>query len=393
MKPFAVLTALALLLMSCKKEQGSSNNNNNNNNNNSSGSPYLKVSGRYLTDANSTNILMRGVNVDTYKEGWQNDVDNVAAAVAKTKANVVRLAWWTHINGSPEPQTGTTYYSANDLDHAITVFASQGILPIVMLHDLTGKNDPQQFQNIITAFWTNPAVISVINKHQNHLVINIANEWGANYFTNQNNYSQNDITTYIDTYKTAITAIRNAGIKVPLMIDAYGFGDREEIFTSDSYGQNVSNGQYLLNEDPLHNLMFSVHTYYWENDWQTNQPTVDPTSRLNNIINSGLPFVIGEMGNILPDGSAATGYADFLTKANNMNISYLAWAWYNDGTTDQTGTAPYEMNITVNNIPQGDGVTLPASANDNSWGYNILNATGYGINTALPATQKISFPN
>ncbi|MBS1947236.1 MAG: cellulase family glycosylhydrolase [Bacteroidetes bacterium] len=389
MKIFPLFAFSALLLFACKKEQGGNGNGGDNNNSSS----YLKISGRYLKDANGADVFMRGVNVDAYKEGWENDVDDVAAAVAKTKANVVRLAWWTHINGSPEPQAGTTYYTPNDLDHAITAFAGLGILPILMLHDLTGKNDPQQFQNIITAFWTSPSIVSVITKHQNHLVINMANEWGANYFTNQNNYSQNDITTYIDTYKTAITAIRNAGIKVPLVIDAYGYGDREEIFTSGSYGQNVSNGQHLLNQDPLHNLIFSVHAYYWENDWQTNQPTVDPTPRLNSIANSGLPFVIGEMGNILPDGSAGTGYADFLTKANNLGIGYLAWAWYNDGTTDQTGTAPYAMNITINNKPQGDGVTIPSSPNDNSWGYNILNANGYGINTALPATKKIAFPN
>src|ERR1700749_3489164 len=64
---------------------------------------YLQVKGRYLTDANGDNALLRGVNVDTYKEGWDDDVDAVATAVATTKANVVRLAWWSHIAGSPEP--------------------------------------------------------------------------------------------------------------------------------------------------------------------------------------------------------------------------------------------------------------------------------------------------
>ncbi len=353
---------------------------------------YLQVKGRNLTDANGNPVLLRGVNVDTYKDGWADDVSAVAAAVASTKANVVRLGWYSHISGSPEPQTGTTFYTADDLDRAITAFANQGILSIVMLHDLTGDDDVAQFQQIITAFWTEPAVVAVINKHQTHLVVNLANEWGANYSTNGNNYSQNDVNTFINTYTSAIAAIRNAGVKVPLMIDAYGFGDREDVFTSNSYGQGTSNGQYLLSQDPLHNLLFGIHTYYWENDGQST-PTVDPTSRLQAVINSGLPFVIGEMGNILPDGSAPTGYADLLTKANGLGIGYLAWEWYNDGTTDETGTAPYDMNMTINNKPQGDGVTVPTSPSQNSWGYNMLNGTGYGINTASPGTQKIVFPD
>ncbi|MCB9034494.1 MAG: cellulase family glycosylhydrolase [Chitinophagales bacterium] len=351
----------------------------------------LRVKGRFLTDSNGNNVILRGVNVPAYKEGWSNDIEQVANAVASTKANVVRLAWWTHITGSPEPQTGTTYYTANDLDRAITTYVNKGILPIIMLHDLTGKADAMQFQNIITAFWTRNDIVAVLKKHQGHLIINIANEWGANWNTNQNNYSQNDINTFINTYKTAITAIRNKGIAVPLMIDAYGYADRAEIFTSSSYGQSVSNGQYLLDFDPQHNLLFSVHTYYWKWDWQTNLCNLDPTNRLNGLVNSGLPFVIGEMGNILPDGSTTTGYADLLTKANSKSIGYLAWSWYNDGTNDHTGTAPNRMNITLNNNGYGDGITIPSSTSANTWGYNILNGSGYGINTATPTTTKINF--
>lgn len=353
----------------------------------------LRVKGRFLTDSNGNSVMLRGVNVPAFKEGWDNDIEQVATAVASTKANVVRLAWWTHIAGSPEPQTGTTYYTANDLDRAITTYVNKGILPIIMLHDLTGKADSTQFKNIITNFWTRADIIAVIKKHQKHIVINIANEWGPNWNTNQNNYSQNDINLFINTYKSAITAIRNKGINVPLMIDAYGYADREEIFTSSSYGQSVSNGKYLIDFDPQHNLLFGIHTYYWKWDWQSNQPSIDPINRLNAIVNSGLPFVIGEMGNILPDGSSTTGYADLLSKANNKSIGYLAWSWYNDGTTDHTGTAPNRMNITLNNNGYGDGITIPNATSTNTWGYNILNGGGYGINVALPETKKIAFRN
>jgi mannan endo-1,4-beta-mannosidase len=335
--------------------------------------------------------MLRGVNLPPYKEGWQDDIARVSAAVASTKANAVRLVWWTHIAGTPEPQTGTTYYKASNLDRAITAFSSKGILPIVTLHDLTGKNDPVQFKNIITNFWTRADIVTVLKKHQAHLVINIANEWGPNWFTNQGYDSKADVTNFINTYKTAIAAIRAKGINVPLMIDADQYGNNERIFIDKSYGQSVSNGQYLLNIDPKHNLLFSVHTYEWEYDYNTDTPeSVDPSPKLDSMANSKLPFVIGEMGNLMPDGHAFSGYADLLTKANNNNISYFAWDWYNDGT--DTTLSPYRMNITMNGqYREGDGFTLPANRSQNPWGWDILNADGYGINTAIPLTMPVQF--
>jgi mannan endo-1,4-beta-mannosidase len=335
--------------------------------------------------------MLRGVNLPPYKEGWQDDIARVSASVATTKTNAVRLVWWTHIAGSPEPQTGTTYYKASDLDRAITAFSSKGILPILTLHDLTGKNDPAQFKKIITAFWTRADIVTVLKKHQSHLVVNIANEWGPNWFTNQGRDSKTDVTNFINTYKTAIAAIRAKGINVPLMIDTNQYGSNEKIFIDKTYGQPVSNGQYLINTDPKHNLMFSVHTYEWKYDYNTGTAeSVDPSPRLDSMANSKLPFVIGEMGNLMPDGKAFSGYADLLTKANNNNIGYFAWGWYNDGT--DTTLSPFRMNITMNGqYREGDGYTLPVGRAVNPWGWDILNGEGYGINSAIPMTNLVNF--
>jgi hypothetical protein len=105
--------------------------------------------------------------------------------------------------------------------------------------------------------------------------------------------------------------------------------------------------------------------------------------------------VIGEEGNLLPDGSVVTNYAGLLGKANADSIGYMAWSWYNDGTGDQTGTAPFWMNMTIgttqNGSPggTGDGVTIPTSPAQNAWGYYMLNDANYGINATN--TQKIAF--
>src|ERR1035437_3845580 len=70
----------------------------------------LKVVGRFLQDVHGNNILMRGVNVPVYKSGWADDLDTVAAAIALTKTNVVRLEWWA------VPPGGAPEYTVANLD-------------------------------------------------------------------------------------------------------------------------------------------------------------------------------------------------------------------------------------------------------------------------------------
>jgi len=370
----------------------------------------LKVAGSDLLDQDGNAIMIRGINVDTYFEGYNNDIDAVSNAIdTKTKANAVRLAWWTKNLASPEPQINTTYFTPTNLDRAITKFKEKNIISVLMLHDLTGPRlvDPwngnrknvsgSDFDNIITGFWTSAPIVAILKNHQSHIIINIANEWGSNYYTNGGTDNDTDIKTYIDTYVKAIKAIRNVGINAPIMIDANQFGDNEQILTSNSYGGKinnviVSNGKYLLNVDPLQNILFSVHTYEWKFNYATNQPDIDPTGRLNTLKQSGLTFVIGEMANIIASGKYETGYADFLTKTNQKGISYFAWDWYNDGTDDGTETqaAPQRMNITMGNDKRGDGVTLPVSRTENKWGYDIIYDTNFGINASLPLTRRVT---
>ena len=116
-----------------------------------------------------------------------------------------------------------------NFDRAIQKFYDLGILPIIELHDLTFQyghddklgpnsdgNDRAIFANIITAFWTRPDILAILVKHQDHLVINLANEWGSSFYSDATPTTANFIANYTD----AITAMRNAGIVAPLMIDA-----------------------------------------------------------------------------------------------------------------------------------------------------------------------------
>jgi mannan endo-1,4-beta-mannosidase len=343
----------------------------------------LTVVGRFLQDTHGNKIMMRGVNLPVYKSGYLDDLDDVAAAIALTKTNVVRLEWWA---GAPWWVPGATLpseYTVANLDRAIQKFYDLGIIPVIELHDLTYQygtddlpgganpqgNDRALFASTITAFWTRADVLAVLKKHQDHLVINIANEWGSSLYSD----ATATTTNFILNYTNAITAMRTAGIIAPLMVDApKGF----------EYQFLLDNGQALLDADPQHNTMLSTHTYWAFTDPAYTDAGVNTI--LDNVMNSGLPVVLGEVSsnaytNIPCD---PIRYQNLLTRANTNGIGYLFWAWYEDGQCGQ------DMNITVGPPPDGLGVTLPTLA---GYGYDALYDSHFGIDAALPATSKADF--
>jgi mannan endo-1,4-beta-mannosidase len=330
----------------------------------------LKVVGRFLQDANGNNTMIRGVNIPVYKSGWADDLDQVAAAVATTKTNVVRLEWWAN------PPAGTNQYTVANLDRALQKYADLGIVPMIELHDLTfvyghnakaglpnsDGNDRAIFAATITQFFTRSDVLAILLKHQNHLLINFANEWGSSTYSDGTSTAAN----FIANYTTAITAMRAAGITAPLIVDAPQGSEYQFI---------LDNGQAILNADLQKNTLLSIHAYWAASSFTA----VQVNGILDSIKNSGLPIILGEVSsnawtNIQCD---PVNYGNLLTKANTNVTGYLIWAWYEDGTC---GTA---MNISI------DGSIILTAANP-GFGYDALNSAGYGINTAVPATTKIA---
>ena len=334
----------------------------------------LKVVGRFLQDAHGNDIMMRGVNLPVYKSGWWDDpdaFDAVAKAIDSTKANVVRLEWWAN------PPAGSVY-SVQNLDLALEKFYKLGIIPVVMLYDLTWKgNDRVRFDNTITAYWTNPDVVAVLKKHQDHLVINIANEWGSSLYDGDPATAAVAADNFIQNYKDSIKQIREAGIIAPLMVDAP---------SGIEYPFLLEHGQALLDADPLQNTLLSAHAYWPASDPRYGDPKM--LEILDTIKNSKLPIVLGEVSSkAISDFSDCdpVHYVNLLKRANQNQIGYLFWAWYEDG---QCGP---DMNITVdpNGDPRGDGVTLPTAAG--TFGYDALYHPDFGISAPALATRRADF--
>jgi len=259
--------------------------------------PGFRVVGRHLYDRFGEKVVLYGPNKMIY---WM-DVDGVPsyAEMEKTGANVVRIQWL---------MDGT----AAQLDTAITNCINNHMIPMIELHDRTcGAFDVQP----LVDYWTRSDIVSVIQKHEEYLLVNIGNEVGTNVSDSE----------FRSTYRSAVNQMRSAGIHVPLIIDADGCG--KDIDTIQA------NGPYLIDEDPDHNLMFSVHMW-WPYAWGYTDQTV--RDEIHESVNMGLPLIIGEFGNKWDDSAGGDiPYQTIIQEAYDHQVGYLPWSW-GPGNSPQT---------------------------------------------------------
>lgn len=257
----------------------------------------IHVEGNKIYSACGEEIVMRGVNEMFI---WSQDRTGVTTLpeIAKTGANTVRLVWTT--DGVP-----------SELDALIGNCLANDMIPVPELHDATG--DFTQFQKLLD-YWKRPEVLAIIQKYKEWIVVNIGNEVGSGAETNEQ---------WEAYYEDAITQLRDAGIDAPLMIDCGNYGSNEDYF--------LSKGNNLLEHDPLHNLIFSVHTYWINPD--SDQGRMD---RLDNLISEAktknLPFIIGEGPQKAASPWSTYCEVDFpylylLERCQEEGIGWLAWSW------------------------------------------------------------------
>jgi mannan endo-1,4-beta-mannosidase len=183
---------------------------------------------------------------------------------------------------------------------------------MVELHDATG--DFSRLDDL-TAYWTRPAIVNIVNAHSQYLLVNIGNEVGDDQVgTNQ----------FIAGYTNSIQAIRNAGIHTPLVIDAPDFGKNLDVLNAAAAS--------LLAADPDHNLIFSVHLYWGIADG-ANAAFI--ANALDAAVAQNYPLIVGEYsrfgafnGN---DSICAAGgeidYKTILDQTQRLGIGWYAWEW------------------------------------------------------------------
>ena len=259
--------------------------------------PGFYVQGRFLYDSCGEKVILRGVanpniwfqtnGVPQYKE------------IEKTGANVVRIVW---------SSTG----SAVQLETAIANCVGFSMIPMIENHDATG--DWSRLGAVVD-YWCRQDILQVIRKHEKYLLLNIANECGDGSVSNM---------VFKTGYEAAVNKMRGAGIHVPLVIDASGWGQNINILQSQ--------GPALIEADPDHNLLFSVHMW-WPRMYGYKES--DIAREIEESANMGLPLIVGEFSQMHGSCEEKTitannsiAYLAVIRECQLHETGYIAWSWF-----------------------------------------------------------------
>lgn len=266
------------------------------------------VHGTQIRDTNGNPVLLRGVNKMSVFDDDDPDGSTSFPQIAQTHANTVRIVWAIRPSlGKKGPKT-----DPDTLKALIENAVASHLLPMVELHDATGNWGRL---GDLVAYWTQPQIVDIIQQHQAHLLVNIGNEVGNDRIGDD---------TFVAGYTKAVQAMRCAGIHTPLVIDAPDWGKNLDVLNDTA--------ATLLQADPDHNLIFSVHLYWGIADG-ANAAFI--TNALTAAHNANYPLIVGEFSkygayNGNQSICAAGGeidYATILSVTQSLNIGWYAWEW------------------------------------------------------------------
>lgn len=294
--------------------------------------PTITVNGRYIIGNCGDTLVLKGVNYAAYNWGYspnQLRIDQIALS----GANVVRIPWYAASN---QPLYSDYAY----LDSAISKCIQYDMIPVIDLHDQTCQNSHGATIELAN-FFTDPAILSIIQKHKHSLIVNPVNE---SLYVNWTGNAPQATQQYLSTYTTIITNLRQAGIDVPLMIDGPDCGTNLDVL--------ANTGPALLAADPLHNLIFSAHAYWYA---YANNDSATYLAKINNAMSVGIPFIFGEVANLQDDVTLCQytlNYKPLLSICESKKIGWIAWSWDNDGCSQRqvTTAGNYNSLTTYGNV-------------------------------------------
>ncbi len=308
----------------------------------------LYVAGNKIYDPCGQHFIPRGINYPVLDD-WDfpanmNNGNEQSAEIIKANPNIVRIAWYNDYGQPTRPA-----FTLTDLDSVISRFSRNGIVCVINIMDVTCSNDYNAFANRVANWWVQPQVVALIKKHQGMVMANIANEFGhVNWAGNQVAALQ----TWKDNYKDMIIAMRNAGIKVPIMIDAPDCGT--------SIDRLLATGAEFQNHDPLHNVICSAHAYWGLDDSAT------VAGKVQQAANAAFPVILGEIANFQTDAQPCQyniQYTSILRAAQSAQVGWMAWCWYKD------------------HCPSRQMTTDGKIANLSAYGQVIVNHADWGLAT------------
>jgi mannan endo-1,4-beta-mannosidase len=258
--------------------------------------PGFFVHDRFLFSKDNEKVILRGIN---HMFVWTDREGKSISEIAKTGANVVRIVW--NMQGK-----------VSDLDNIIHECIANNMIPMPELHDASGHWGKL---NDLMSFWLREETLQMILNHQEYLILNIGNEIGA---------TEIDGEEFFESYQALIVKMRASGIRVPLVIDA------------DDWGKSTKNimeqGPRLIQADPEHNLLFSIHMWWpteTHDPQKTGYKTVEDriTGELEKSVNLSIPLIIGEFAPVAVNDLKHIPYKHIIAEAERLDIGWLAWSW------------------------------------------------------------------
>lgn len=126
---------------------------------------------------------------------------------------------------------------------------------------------------------------------------------------------------------------RATGVTLPLVIDAPQWGQDIDML------QAV--GPALVEADPSHNLLFSVHM------WWTDASGSRVRTELQQSVDMDLPLIVGEFAQhaVYLCDQSPFAYTVLLEEAQRHEIGWLAWSWGSVGNSDCANQGSFDMTV------------------------------------------------
>lgn len=343
----------------------------------------LKPTGTFRTAKNRLKdpcgnvVVLKGVNKMTIFDGSDPEGSISFPEIAKTGANCVRIVW-----GMKNPDLSLT--DDTRLDRIITNARNNGLIPIVGLWDYVDETDGgfAKLQDYVN-FWKRPAMVALIQKHQNYLIVNIGDEAAGG---DENNAA--DLTTFANVYKNAIQQLRTAKIKVPLMIDGMDRGKSLHCF--------AVKGIEILNADPLKNVIFDFHPYWPKTDTDGAEGGLFIAHRFNEVRRLPITIVMGEIakfgawagaGVSVCSDAGIVDYQQLIQLCEKQKIGWIVWEWGPGNQWKVAGDCP-ELDMTTDRTFSSILAILPT--NRRAWIKEVTIDAPFSIKNTSKKTPYIA---
>ncbi|MEM7151639.1 MAG: cellulase family glycosylhydrolase [Myxococcota bacterium] len=240
-----------------------------------------------LYDADGGEFVIRGINnphawFDDYDRDWAYDA---LESIAGYGFNTVRIVWETD-------------ESTTQLQRIIERTVELRMIPMIELHDVTGDESGTRLRET-ASYFLRDGVLELLQEHRRHLLLNVANEWSGD--------------DWYDEYAQTVDMLRDGGLDHTLVIDANGWGQNAQVILDD--------GQALLDHDPEHNLLFSVHMYESYDDVETITETLEAA------VDAQLPLIVGEFGWQHGHPVETIDFRRIMADCERLGLGYVPWSW------------------------------------------------------------------